>query len=336
VRYPTDVDAIAAVLPQFRRWIEPDGDLLAEPKPNRLARVEVAGYHLAGWYDVFCEGTLAGYTALAQRARDESVRRSQRLVVGPWSHVTRFLQVTGQVDFGPEANSLTRGIPQEELQFLRDAAEGREVQGGATVFLMGQNRWLELAAWPPETSELPLFLAAGGRLEWTQPERAGAEHYRHDPREPVPTYGGRHLLGAVPPVGPLDQRAIEARDDVLVYTSEPLRDALTIVGVVRAKVRFASSASRADVTMKLVDVHADGTALNIVDSVRRVELTPGKPRQVDVVVGSTAMTFERGHRIRIEIASSNWPHFDCVEAADQTVYCGGRSGSKLLLPVYRA
>jgi putative CocE/NonD family hydrolase len=109
---------------------------------------------------------------------------------------------------------------------------------------------------------------------------------------------------------------------------------VTIVGVIRAKIRFASSARRADVTVKLVDVHPDGRALNIVDSVQRVELTPGKARQVDVTVGSTAMTFARGHRIRIQVASSNWPHFDCVEAGDQTVHWGGRTGSRLLLPVY--
>jgi len=334
VRYPTNVDAIAALVPQFREWIDPGSELLAHPAPNRLARVEVAGYHLAGWYDVFCEGTIAGYTALAERARSESVRRSQRLVVGPWAHATRFFQFTGEVDFGPEANSFARGIPQEELQFLRAAVDGQEVQAGVSVFLMGRNRWLELESWPPATTETPFYLAGDGALHPTQPERTGVDRYRHDPRDPVPTNGGRHLLGAVPPVGPVDQRRLEARDDVLVYTSEPLPAELTVVGVVRAKVRFASSASRADIAMKLVDVHPDGRALNVVDSVRRVDLTPGKPRLVEVAVGSTAMTFARGHRIRIEVASSNWPHFDCVEAADQTVHFGGRSGSRLLLPVY--
>ena len=343
VSYPTNVDAIAVVIPQFRDWISANGTLPAEPSSSRIGRVEVAGYHVAGWYDVFCEGTIAGYEALAQRARSERVRRSQRLVIGPWAHVPRFLQITGEVDFGPDANSFARGFPQEELRFLRAAVDGGDVEGGVSLFVMGRNRWLDLAAWPPERAEVELHLAAdapsnslrgGGRLTWSPPERSGADRYRHDPHEPVPTRGGRHLLGALPPVGPVDRRPLEVRDDLLVYTSEPLRRELTIVGVVRAKVRFASSAGRADLVVKLVDVHPGGRALGVVDSVRRVDLTPGKPKQVDVVVGSTAMTFKRGHRIRVEIASSDWPQFDCVEDAEQTVYWGGRSGSRLVLPVF--
>ena len=86
--------------------------------------------------------------------------------------------------------------------------------------------------------------------------------------------------------------------------------------------------------MKLVDVHPDGSAYNVVESVRRVDVTPGKPKRVDVDGGSTAMTFLRGHRIRIEVASSNFPSYDCLEAADQTVHWGGRSASRLVLPVY--
>ena len=343
VRYPTSVDAISIVVPRFRDWIEADSDVLSFPKPAQLARIDVPGFHTAGWYDLFCEGTLAAYTALAERARSESLRRSQRLVVGPWAHAAQFFQFTGEVDFGPDANEFVRGVPQARLEFLRDAAEGREVRGGVSVFVMGRNSWLELDMWPPPSTDAELFISAdapsnslrgGGRLLWAGSERAGDDRYRHDPSDPVPTRGGRHLHGDLPPMGPVDQRPLEARNDVLVYTSDPLRSDITIVGVVRAKLRFESSASRADVTVKLVDVHPDGRALNVVDSVRRIELTPGKARQVEVAVGSTAMTFKRGHRIRIEIASSNWPHFDCLEPADQTLHWGGRSGSKLLLPVY--
>jgi putative CocE/NonD family hydrolase len=190
---------------------------------------------------------------------------------------------------------------------------------------------------------MPLFLSAdapanslhgGGRLLRSEPERSGSDGYRHDPTDPVPTRGGRHHTGDLPPQGPLDQRPVEVRNDVLVYTSEPLQQEVTLVGVVRARIRFESTASRADVTVKLLDVHPDGRALNVVDSIRRVDLVPGKAQLVDVAVGSTAMTFARGHRIRIELASSNWPQFDCVEAGDQVVHWGGRSGSRLLLPVY--
>ena len=325
VRHPTNVDAIAIAMPQFRDWL--DGDVHGRPL-RRLARVDVPGYHLGGWYDIFCEGTIAGYSSLVQG------KHPQRLVIGPWPHAAQFFQITGEVDFGPEANAGARGIPGEQLTFLRDAAEGREPQGGVSVFVMGRNRWLDLDTWPPATREVPLFLAADGLLHPTRTELSGSDGYRHDPRNPDTTRGGRHLLDGLPAAGPIDQRTLEAREDVLVYTSDPLDADITVVGLVRAKVRFSSTASRADVTVKRVDVHPDGRALNVVDSARRAELAPGKPAQVDIDVGSTAMTFRRRHRIRIEIASSNWPHVDCLDAADQVVHWGGRSGSRLLLPVY--
>jgi len=345
VRYPTNVDAISLVVPQFREWLEAAGRELAQPRPAELARIEVAGYHLGGWYDPYCEGTIAGYTALAHGARSEQVRRSQRLVVGPWSHMPRFVSFVGEVDFGPHANADAHGVTREQLAFLRDAVEGRDVKDGVSIFVMGRDRWLELDTWPPPTTELPLFLTAdapsngargGGGLSASPAESSGTDRFRHDPSDPVPTRGGRSLFGDLPPPGPVDQRPVEAREDVLVYTGEPLRKDVTAIGTVRAQLRFASSAARADVTVKLVDVHADGRALNVVDSVRRVELTPGRAQSVEVVLGSTAMTFRKGHRIRIEIASSNWPHVDCVEAAEQTVHWGGRSGSRLLLPLYDA
>jgi hypothetical protein len=341
VRHPTNVDAIAIAMPQFRDWLDPAADL-AGPTHEAVARAAVPGFHIGGWYDIFCEGTIAGYTTLAQRARSESVRRAQRLIVGPWAHVAQYFPITGEVDFGAEAHAGTRGIPAEQLRFLRAAVDGEEPQGGVSVFVMGSNHWLDLDSWPPPAEDATLHLAAdgasnslhgAGRLQWSPPERSGSDHYRHEPADPVPTRGGRHLHVGLPPMGPIDQRPLEARNDVLVYTSEPLERDLTVVGLVRAKLRFASTAPHADVTAKLVDVHRDGRALNVVDSIRRVELTPGKAQPVEVVVGSTAMTFRRGHRIRLEVASSNWPQFDLLDAAEQTLHWGGRSGSRLLLPV---
>lgn len=336
VRHPTNVDAIAIAMPQFREWMDLDSELNAAR--DGLRRVTIPAFHVGGWFDVFCEAAIAGYAALAQRGA-----ATQRLVVGPWAHVAQFGQITGEVDFGQNALPGTRGLAQEQLRFLRAAADGDELQGGVSLFLMGRNRWLELEGWPPPAREVPLFLAGesesnsmdgGGRLHWSSQERSGADRWRHDPADPVPTRGGRHLHIGLPQFGPLDQRPVEARNDVLVYTSDPLDSDLTVIGVVRAKIRFASTAPRADLTVKLVDVHPDGRALNVVDAIRRVELSPGKPKAVELDVGSTAIAFLRGHRIRIEIASSNWPQFDCLEAAEQTVHWGGRSGSQLLLPVY--
>lgn len=344
--YPPDVDRIASHFPAFAEWYRGGPDYWrAMEGPGPLAStVRVPAYHLTGWYDIFVEGALDAYEELAHRSRRESVRRSQRLVVGPWGHAAQLLQLVGCLDFGAEANWLQRGIPAEQLRFLRDAADGREVRGGADVFVMGRNRWLELESWPPPATETAFHLESGsaansslgdGRLLAAPPERSGFDRYRHDPADPVPTTGGRHLLwGPTPAPGPADQREVELRRDVLVYTSEPLAQELTAVGRVRAELHVASTARRADVTVKLVDVHPDGRAFNVVDSVARFEPVRGRPTRVRVDVGRTAMTFLPGHRIRIEVASSNHPHLDCLEAADQTLHWGGRTPSRLILPVH--
>ena len=326
VRPPVAVDEIAAGLPAFRDWVAGgDGLAAVEPKPT-LPTVDVPAFHVAGWYDIFCEGSLAAYAALAKRGK-----AAQRLIVGPWSHATMLLRLVGQVDFGPKAVGPDGGVLAEQLRFLRDAVDGREPRGGATVFVMGANRWIELDAWPPPADPLELFLAADGRLA-RERGPSGADRYRHDPADPVPTLGGRHLLWGMPAAGPIDQRPVEERDDVLVYTSEPLRRSVTVVGEVEARLRVASSAARTDFAVKLVDVHPDGTALNVVDSIRRVELEPGRAKTIRVGAGSTAMTFRRGHRIRVEVASANFPHFDCLGPAEQTVH----HGSSLRLPVIPA
>ncbi|HET7572634.1 MAG TPA: CocE/NonD family hydrolase [Gaiellaceae bacterium] len=345
VAHPPDVERIASHFPAFAEWYAADVADWAETEgPGPLAsRVQVPVYNLTGWYDIFVEGAIDAYEELAHRSRREAVRRSQRLVVGPWSHMADLIQVVGTVDFGAEANWLQRGIPAEQLRFLRDAAEGREVRGGVDVFVMGRNRWLELDSWPPPATETAFHLESGssangsggdGRLLDAPPERAGFDRWRHDPADPVPTTGGRHLLWQPAPPGPADQREVERRRDVLVYTSEPLARELTAIGRVRAELHVASTAPRADFAVKLVDVHPDGRAINVVDSISRADLVPGRTTRVSVDVGRTAMTFLRGHRLRIEVASSNHPHLDLLEAADQTLHWGGRTPSRLLLPLH--
>ncbi len=292
-----------------------------------------AGYHLAGWHDLFCEQTIRGYTLLAGDGADEQTRRRQRLVVGPWSHGTMLRRTTGLLDFGVTAQGELNGIPEEQVAFLSAAVAGGDVPHGVRVFLMGTNRWLDLASWPPPATDTPLFLAGDGTLSWSEPAETGADHYRHDPADPVPTGGGRTLHPVPPAAGPLDQREVEERPDVLVYTSPPLGRDLCVVGTVRAFVAFASTASAADVAVKLVDVHPDGRAILVTDSIRRVS-APGTPQEVAVEVGSTAITFAAGHRVRVEIASSSYPRFDTCPAGAQTVHRGGRARSRVVLPVF--
>jgi putative CocE/NonD family hydrolase len=329
------------ISPDWTRWLDPEDEALwssldATPAVSGL---DIAGYHLAGWHDLFCESTLRGYQLLTGESADERTRRRQRLVVGPWSHASMLRRSTGDLDFGVAAQGEFNGLLEEQVAFLTGAVAGHDVPSGVRVFVMGTNRWLDLAAWPPPSDPTPLFLThedGQRRLRWSPAQTEGTDRYRHDPTNPVPTIGGRTLHPTPPQAGPLDQRVLDSRPDVVIYTSDPLERDLTIIGTVEAHVVLSSTAEQTDVTVKLVDVHPDGAAMLVVDSIRRVQTTPGRPQQVDLTVGSTALTFRAGHRIRVEIASSNYPRFDTCEAAEQTIHHGGRAASRIVLPVVGA
>jgi putative CocE/NonD family hydrolase len=146
----------------------------------------------------------------------------------------------------------------------------------------------------------------------------------------VPTHGGRTLLGPLPPAGPVDQRVVHERDDVVVWTSEPLGEDLTVIGTVTAQLALTCSAQQADICVTLCDVHPDGRVLNVVDGNLRTTGAEGESRLLDVRVGSTAMTFRAGHRIALALSASSWPRFDLSPAADYAVDLGL---SSLTLPV---
>lgn len=349
-RTPLGSSPARALSVPFDRWLgqDPAGwegtDVL-----DALRGVDVPGFHVAGWYDLFCDGSLEAWQALTDPRPDGRPRAPQRMVVGPWIHAGLFLDMTAEVDFGPAANGVATDVRGEALRWLRRAIDGEPVEGGLRAFVMGSGEWRDLDAWPPPSTPTDLWLESdveGGGLSLDVPERPGVDGYRHDPDDPVPTRGGRSLGPFLPPAGPVDQRPIEGRSDVLVYTSEPLEGPLTILGDVTATIRFASSGRSADVAVKLVDVHPDGRALNVVDSVRRVDVPDDGPQDVVVHLGATAMCFLTGHRVRVHVSSSNFPRLDrnpsdgtpagaatVLHPADQRVHTGGPEGSRITLPV---
>jgi putative CocE/NonD family hydrolase len=333
---PLAETVLARATPAGLRWLsyEDDGFWAAQDVSAVIDSVNVAGYHLAGWHDIFVEGNLRAYQAMTASSRSDEVRASQRLVVGPWAHATMLRRTTGELDFGVAADGAMNGLVEEQLMFLTEAVAGRPVPGGARIYVMGRNEWIDLPSWPPPATATVLHLGADGTLSFDGPGEAAADSYAHDPASPVPTWGGRTLHPVLPEPGPRDQREVESRPDVLVFTTDELASDLTVMGLVRAHVAFASTATEADVTVKLVDVYPDGRAMLVVDSIRHVSLTPGSPTLVTVEVGSTGQTFAAGHRIRVEIASSNYPRFGLSPAATQTIHHGGRTESRLELPVY--
>jgi putative CocE/NonD family hydrolase len=330
----------------------------------RHGEFEVPALHLTGWYDTLVATTLRNFAGLRAKARTERARAHQRVIVGPWTHARPGPDSTkiGDVDFGAEA-----GFETEDLMlgwfdhWLRDG--GADVIKGAPVriFVMGENKWRDEQEWPlARAQSTPFYLRSGGRantssgdgrLERSSASAEGPDRFVYDPWDPVPTgpLGGYSR-------SPSDQREIEARDDVLVYSTPPLDSDLEVTGPIQLVLWAASSARDTDFTAKLVDVHPDGAARALTDGILRARyrfdarkpqlLVPGEPTELTIDVGVTSNLFKRGHRIRLEVSSSNFPRFDRnphtgdafgesaeLRRAEQTIFHDARRPSRLILPV---
>jgi len=313
---------------------------------TRFDRVTVPALHVTSWYDIFLEGAIENFVGLRERAENVGARRGQRLVIGPGGHglLAGFL---GEQDYGPAALGAI-DMPTRHYRFFdRHFAVGRQSDSfddgddmPVSLFLLGTNEWRTLPAWPPPADVLAFFLAGEepnsirgyGKLSRTAPAFGFEHRFLHDPSRPVATRGGALLggLGALRP-GPYDQRPVEARDDVLVYTSEPLDRDLTVIGMVRAELEAASTASSFDLCVKLVDVEPSGRAINIADGVQRSAQVRGRCT-IEVRIGSVGVVFRAGHRVRIEVAGSNFPRLErnLDGPAVQFIITGC---SRVLLPV---
>lgn len=349
-RSPDKQRTLERVMPAYAAWRDPAADGYWEPLrfADHYHEVDVPAFHVAGWYDVFAESSLKTFAGLRRAAATERSRAGQRLVVGPWTHVGIFQRGSAEFDFGPLADGVAANLVGEILGWLRDAVDGREVAGGARVYVMGgwgSGEWRELEDWPPRTEPDTWYLVSSrganslhgdGRLTREPPPAPGADRFLHDPDRPVPTRGGRILGPFYPMAGPVTQWDIEARDDVLVYTSDALDHDLVVVGPVTADITFQTSAASADIVVKLCDLYPDGRSYNVLDSIRRVTAKPGEPQSVSVAVGSVAQRFRAGHCLRVQIASSNFPRFDgnpAGGAALQQVHWGGPEPSRIHLPI---
>jgi hypothetical protein len=327
----------AGLAPYYFDWLaHPDDDAYWRQWniEDRHGRIDVPALNIGGWYDIFLGGTLRNY--LGMRAHGPTpAARAQRLIVGPWLHGTLWPNVNGEVDFGVMAQGVALDLDGILLRFYDHWLKG--IDGGLAdeppvkLFVMGENVWRDEPAWPlARARETRYHLRGGGRANTLhgdgrlEPAAPGAEppdHYLYDPRDPVPTRGGGLCCwpGAVP-AGAYDQRPVEARPDVLVYTTPPLERPLEVTGPVVVKLWAASSAPDTDFTAKLVDVAPDGYARNLTDGIIRARyrastrqatlLEPGRAHEYTIDLWATSNLFLAGHRIRLEISSSNFPRFD--------------------------
>jgi putative CocE/NonD family hydrolase len=290
---------------------------------ERLPEIDVGVFAFAGLSDVFLEGTLE----IFRRLMPESAGAS--LLVGPWYHIP-WTSFSGGEGLGPDAGALR--VHRAQLAFFDQWLRGAAPDGAArvTVFLTGANRWERLDAWPPPSRDWTLYLHSefransldgDGELSEEVPGDEPAEVYTYDPAMPVPSLGGRSCcFPAFSPMGPADQRPVEVLQSVLVFTSPPLERDHTVIGSIRVHLFAATSAADTDWTVKVCDVERSGRSVNIQEGIRRARFAGGydqvRPVPAGSIheyafdVGSCAHVFRAGHRIRVEVSSSNFPHWD--------------------------
>ena len=290
-----DLGALGVLVPALEGW------LAGPPPAGSFGDPGVPSLHTGGWYDLFVEGTLAAFADAGDDAR---------LVVGPWAHGVTGSRV-GERDFGPDAPQSALDLTAVQLDFFRAVLDDRLADvPRVRVFVMGEDRWRAEETWPPaRMAPQRRFLRPDGALASEAGE--GALELRHDPADPVPTTGGAIVCDpALGVPGPADRRAVEARPDVVSYTTPPLAADLELMGPVRATLHTRSTQPAGDWCVALVDVAPDGPALGICDGVVR-----GRGDRHELLVGSTAIRIAAGHRLRVDVSCSNFPRIDVHPAA---------------------
>lgn len=339
---------------------------LNELKSLSSANIKIPVFTMSGWYDFVLSASLNVYNDLRNN------HPQNKLLVGPWGHdqaINDQYQV-GDVNFEESAKmgrDKLNNLITDWFDFtIRKKQNELNNMAPAKLFLMGENKWKELDEFP-STELLPQTFYLGssgnantsggdGKLLQVNSREKNVDQFNFDPQNPVPTFGGAnfhffpHLLGI------RDQREIEKREDVLVYTSEKLKDDLTILGNARVKLFASTEGKDTDFTAKLVEVKEDGYASIITEGIVRLsrrndvnqkeEITPGKIYELEIDLGYTGITIKKRNRMRLEISSSNFPKYDrnpntgedAYEATElvpvnQTIHHGGEYSSKLILSI---
>lgn len=299
---------------------------------DHYSDITVPALHVAAWYDIFQGGSLRNYEGLKRRAANEKARNGQHLLIVIGGHAGGGRKI-GEVDFGAAAAEFDEdAVTLAWYDYLFKGVKNQFAGKPVRIFVMGTNEWRDEDGWPLERArptKYYLHSAQGansvrgdGSLSVDAPNAAEkADSFTYDPSKPVPTIGGPLCCdGAHLPPGPRDQRPAEARDDVLVYTTESFATDTEVTGPVSLQLYIKSSAVDTDFTGKLVDVWPSGFAQNLTEGILRASfrgsqekrelLNPGEIYDVTIDLWSTSNVFRKGHRLRLEVSSSNFPRFD--------------------------
>lgn len=330
---------------------------------DRLDEVDLPNITLSGWYDIFVSQALEYVTTVRTTSRSAVARANQHVVVGPWAHGPNWM--AGERDFGENAR-IDAGELEEKWfdHWLKGKDTGTDEWAPYRIFVMGRNAWRDEEEWPlARTAYTPYYFDSGGSANTLDgdgilsTEKAGAastDTFVYDPEDPVPTLGGSVLFGRH--YGSFDHSELEKRDDVLVFTTDALEREVEVTGPIRVVLYAASSAKDTDFTGKLLDVYPDGRAFNLCDGIIRARwrnasstpefIVPGDVYRYEIDLWATSNVFLAGHRIRVEISSSNFPRLNRnlntgnafgtdaeIQKATQTIYHDAEYASHIVLPI---
>lgn len=318
-------------------------------------KVKAAGFHYAGWYDIFVQGTIDAYVS-RQEQGGEGARNQQKLLLGPWTHFWPTNLKLGDFEVPLQGRNppIDTSTKRWFDHYLKGIQNGVADIPNVTYYVMGTfdgspssgNVWRHADHWPVPAVSTAFYFTPDQKLTELKNSHKGEATfvYQYDPNSPVSTVGGCNLFLES---GPKDQREIEQREDVLVFTSDPLTEDLEMTGRVLAKIYFSSDQPDTDVVVRLCDVYPDGRSILISDGIRRTgtlsEQEHDKAQAVDVDLLSTSLVFTKGHRIRVSISSSNYPRYEknnhgndeTPPIANNTVHVGGVKASQITLPLVR-
>jgi len=332
---------------------------------NGYASIRASVFNIGGWFDICLNGTLNNYLRMTSANIRPDIRKKQKLLIGPWIHGISRDRRAGDLDFGEKS---VLDLLEWELRWfdnqLKGIKNGIDEEDPIMIFVMGENKWRTEKEWPLARTQYRNFyfhsngnantLHGDGTLNTSLPSGEPADQFIYDPDNPVPSDTTAYFNAFA--CGPKDQRLFEERDDVLVYTTPPLQNPIEVTGPVKAVLYAASSAVNTDFTAKLVDVYQDGKAIRLCDGIIRASFrNPGekpstiKPNNIyryEIDLWATSNVFKKGHRIRMEISSSNFPRFDrnlntgknfatdtTWVKAEQTIYHSSEYPSCIVLPV---
>jgi putative CocE/NonD family hydrolase len=329
----SDANSAAVLAPYYLDWLaHPNYDAYWKKISieEHFSDIQVPALHIPAWYDIFLGGSLKNYAGIRDHGGTDAARKGQRLLVAIGGHSGAGRKV-GDVDFGDDAAFHEDEITLEWYEYLFKGAQNQFSSKPVKIFVMGANQWREEDDWPlARAKESKYFLHSGGKanslrgngtLTAAAPAKEIEDSYVYDPAKPVPTVGGPLCCdGQHWPPGPKDQRGVEAREDVLVYSTAPMAADMEVTGPVTLELWAKSSAADTDFTAKLVDVGPNGFAQNLTEGILRTRfrdslevptlITPGQAYQLKIDLWATSNVFKRGHVIRLEVSSSNFPRFD--------------------------